>query len=168
MVRQIILASFVVFLPAGAQAQGRGMMPQVSDAVGVAPRAVMQTPRVGTARAMPAPRIVVRGGGVRPKTGTAVIRGTRRPLSERRRFEDEETNLRQDCSSAPGLGFDAVHQAAVCGGAGNSRRRELQGPLFFPFFDGGFFVPGTSSAVEENSTSEPSQQCASEAESRAR
>ncbi len=168
MVRQIILASFVVFLPAGAQAQGRGMMPPVSHAVGVAPRVVVQAPRLGTAHAMPAPRIVVRGGGVRPKTGTAAIRGTRRPLSERRRFEDEDSNFRSDCSSAPGLGFDAVHQAAVCGGAGNSRRRELQSPLFFPFFDGGFFVPGTSAPVEENSTTEASQQEAAEAESRER
>jgi hypothetical protein len=66
------------------------------------------------------------------------------------------------------LGFDAVHQAAVCGGGVNSRRRELQGPLFFPFFDGGFFVPGTSAAVEESSTTEASQQEVAEAESRER
>ena len=168
MVRQIILASFVVFLPAGAQAQGRGMMPQVSHTVGVPPRVVMQAPRVGTARAMPAPRIVVRGGGVRPKTGTAVVRGTRGPATTRRRFEDEDINRRQDCSSAPGLGFDAVHQAAVCGGAVNSRLRGPQVPFFFPFFDGGFFVPGTSVPVEENSTTEASQQEAAEAESRER
>src|SRR5467141_3877892 len=169
MVRQIILASFVVFLPAGAQAQGRGMMPPVSHAVGVAPRAVMQAPpHVGISHAMPAPRIVVRGGGVRPKTGTAAIRGTRGPANTRRRFEDEDSNFRSDCSSAPGLGFDAVHQAAVCGGAVNSRRRGLEVPFFFPFFDGGFFVPGTSAAVEENSTTEASQQEAAEAESRER
>ena len=169
MVRQIILASFVVVLPVSAQAQGRGMMPPVSHAVGVAPRVVVQAPpHVGISHAMPAPRIVVRGGGVRPKTGMAAIRGTRRSATTRRRFEDEDINSRQDCNSAPGLGFDAVHQAAVCGGAVDSGRRGLQVPFFFPFFDGGFFVPGTSAAVEEGSTTEASQQEAAEAESRER
>jgi len=50
MVRQIILAGLVVFLPAGAQAQGRGGMPAVSHTVGVAPRVVMQAPHAGTAQ----------------------------------------------------------------------------------------------------------------------
>src|SRR5260370_16949453 len=110
MVRQIILASFVVFLPAGAQAQGRGMMPPVSHAVGVAPRVVVQAPpHVGISHAMPAPRIVVRGGTVRPKTGMAVIRGTRRPATTRRRSEDEDINSRQDCNSSPGLAFHTIY-----------------------------------------------------------
>src|SRR2546428_3167343 len=87
----------------------------------------------------------------------------------RRRFEDEDINRRSDCSSAPGFGFDAVHQAAVCGSSAvTSRRRGLQVPLFFPFFDGGFFLPGSSAAVEESSTTEASQQEAAEAESRER
>ena|SRR6266550_986777 len=47
MVRQIILAGFVVFLPAGLGAQGRGAMP--SHAVNVAPRAVMPAPHRITA-----------------------------------------------------------------------------------------------------------------------
>ncbi len=169
MVRQIILASFVVVLPVSAQAQGRGMMPSVSHAVDVAPRVVVQAPaHVGISHAMPATRPVIRGGTVRPRTGMAGIRGTRGPVSARRRFENEDNNFRPDCSSAPGFGFDAVHQAAVCGGAGNSRRGGLQVPFFFPFFDGGFFVPGTSAAVDESSTTDTSQQEAAEAESRER
>src|SRR6267154_2114359 len=112
MLRQIILTSVVVFLPVGAQAQGHGMMPPVSHAVAVAPRVVMQVPHAGTMQTMPAARIVVRGGAVRPKTGTPIPRGTQRVVTTRRRFENEDISRRSDCNSAPGFGFDAVHQAA--------------------------------------------------------
>src|SRR5713226_7671340 len=169
MVRQIILAGFAVILPAGVHAQGRGMMPPVSHAVAVAPRIVVQASHAGTTQAAPATRIVMRGGAVQPKTGMSVIRSMRRPTTMRRRFEDEDTNRRSDCNSAPGFGFDAVHQAAICGSSGvNLGLRGLQVPLFFPFFDGGFFLPGSSAAVEESSTTEASQQEAAEAESRER
>src|SRR6266853_2058980 len=169
MVRQVILTGVAIFLPVGAQAQGHGMMPPVSHAVAVAPRGVMQAPHAGTMQAMPVARVVVRGGGVRPKTGTPLARGTQRVVTTRRRFENEDINRRSDCNSAPGFGFDAVHQAAVCGSSGvDSRRRGLQVPLFFPFFDGGFVLPGSSAAVEENSAAEASQQEAAEAESRER
>src|SRR5947209_11486887 len=169
MVRQIILTGVVVFLPVGAQAQGHGMMPPVSHAVAVAPRVVTQAPHAGTTQAMPVARVVVRGGAVRPKTGTPMARGTQQVVTRRRRFENEDINPRSDCNSAPGFGFDAVHQAAVCRSSGvDSRRRGLQVPLFFPFFDGGFFLPGSSTAVEETSAAEASQQEAAEAESRER
>ena len=169
MLRQVILTSVVVFLPVGAQAQGHGMMPPVSHAVAVAPRVAMQVPHAGTMQTMPAARIVVRGGAVRPKTGTPIPRGTQRVVTTRRRFENEDISRRSDCNSAPGFGFDAVHQAAVCGSSGvDSRRRGLQVPLFFPFFDGGFFLPGSSAAVEETSAAETSQPEAAEAESRER
>ena len=157
MVRQIILAGFVVFLPAGVQAQGRGMMPPVFHSAAVTPRVVMPAPRVGISQAMPATRTVMRGGTVRPKPGIPVVRSTRRQIT-RRRFEDENIGLRLDCSTAPGFGFDAVHQAATCGsGAVGSRRRGLQTPLFFPFFDGGFFLPGSAAVVEESSAAETAQ-----------
>src|SRR6266478_881818 len=84
MVRQIILAGFVVFLPAGVQAQGRGMMPPVSHAVAVGPRVVMQV------------------------------------------------------------------------------------PFFFPFFDGGFSLPGSAVAVENGSAAETSQPDVTDAEVRER
>src|SRR6266849_5679388 len=169
MVRQIILTGVAIFLPVGVQAQGRGMMPSASHAIAVAPRGVMQAPHAGTMQAMPAARVVVRGGGVRPKTVTPMARGTQRVVTPRRRFENEDMNRRSDCNSAPGFGFDAVHQAAVCGSSGvDSRRSRLQVPLFFPFFDGGFFLPGSSAAVEDSSAAEASQQDAAEAESRER
>src|SRR6266436_2630683 len=167
MVRQIILTGVVLFLPVGAQAQGHGMMPPVSHAV--APRVVTQAPHAGTMQAMPVARVGVRGGAVRPKTGTPIARTTQQAVNRRRRFENEDINRRTDCNSAPGFGFDAVHQAAVCGSSGvDSRRRGLQVPLFFPFFDGGFVLPGSSAAVEENSTTDASQQDAAEAENRER
>jgi len=50
----------------------------------------------------------------------------------------------------------------------DSRRRGLQVPLFFPFFDGGFFLPGSSAAVEESSAAEATRQEEAEAERRER
>ena len=167
MVRQIILAGFVVFLPAGVRAQRRGMMPPVSHAVAMAPRAVMQAPHAGAAQAMPGTRSVMRSGAGRPRTAMPGVRSTRRQFSTLRRSEDEDSRLRPDCSSAPGLGFDAVHQAATCGsGTVGLRGRGLRVPFFFPFFDGGFFLPGSQAAVEEGSVAETSQQETTDEEAR--
>ena len=158
MVRQIILAGFVVILPAGVQAQGRGAMPPVSRAVTVAPRAVMQAPHAVTAQAMPGTRAVVRGGAVHPRTAAPAVPGTRPQFTTRRHIDDEDIVLRSNCSSAPGLGFDAVHQAATCGsGVMGLRRGGSQAPFFFPFFDSGFFVPSSPVAVEEGSAVEATQ-----------
>ncbi len=159
MVRQVILTGFVVFLPAGAQAQGRGGMPPVSHSVGVAPRVVTQAPHAGTAQAMPGTRTVTRGGAVRPRAAASAVRSTRPQITTRRRFDGEDRRLRWDCSSVPGLGFDAVHQAATCGsGTMGLRGRGLQEPFFFPFFDGGFSVPGSPVAAEDGSAAETSQE----------
>jgi hypothetical protein len=168
MVRKIILAGFVVFLPAGVQAQGRGMMPPVFHSAAVAPRVVVQAPHAGTATAAPGPRMIVRSGAPRSRTAMPVARSTRR-VTTRSRIAENEFGMRSDCGTAPGLGFDAVHQSATCGSIGvGSRRRGLQVPLFFPFFDGGFFLPGASAAVEESSAAETSQPEDAEAESRER
>jgi hypothetical protein len=165
MVRQIILVGFVVILPVGVRAQGRGMMPPVSHAVAVAPRVVMQTPHPGTAQAMAGTRMVLRNGAMRPKTGMPAVRSTRRQVTSRRRIDNEDFGLRPVCNPAPGLGFDAVHQAATCGSGTTSLRRSgVQVPLFFPFFDGGFFLPGTTATVEEGSAAETPQPEATDAE----
>ncbi len=149
MVRQIILAGFVVFLPVGVQAQGHGMMP-VSRSAAVAPRVAMAAPRVGSAQAMSGPGTAMRVGTMRPRTAPSAMRSTRRPTSARRRIDEDNVRLRPDCNSAPGLGFDAVHQSAICGsGTVGLRRRGLQVPFFFPFFDGGFSLPGSAAAVEQ-------------------
>ncbi|HTF22392.1 MAG TPA: hypothetical protein VK937_00580 [Candidatus Limnocylindria bacterium] len=165
MVRQIILTGFVVFLPAGAQAQGRGGMPPVSHSVGVAPGVVRQAPHAGTAQ--PGTKTVTRGGAVRPRTAVPAVRSTRPQNTTRRGFDGEDSGLRSDCSSAPGLGFDAVHQAATCGsGTVGPRGRGLQEPFFFPFFDGGFSVPSSPVAAEDGSAAETPQPEATDAEVR--
>src|SRR5260370_37805922 len=115
MVREIMLTGVAIFLPVGGQAQGRGMMPPVSHAVAVAPRGVMQALHAGTAQVMTAARIGIRGGGLRPKTGTPIARGTQRAVTPRRRFGNEDINRRSDWNSAPRFGLDQVCQAAGVG-----------------------------------------------------
>jgi len=160
MVRQIILAGFVVFLPVGVEAQGRGAMPPVSHAAAFAPRVTMPTRHAGASQMVAVPRTVARSGTVRPRTAMPSVRNPRRPVTTGRRFDRfdrEDIGRRPGCNSAPGLGFDAVHQAAVCGsGIVGSRGRGLI-PAFFPFFDGGFFLPGSQAAVEEVPVAETSQ-----------
>src|SRR5438046_2606872 len=89
-----------------------------------------------------------------------IVRNPRRPVTTGRRFDrfdGEDIGRRPGCNSAPGLGFDAVHQAAVCGsGIVGSRGRGVI-PAFFPFFDGGFFLPGSQAAVEAVLPAETSQ-----------
>lgn len=165
MVRQIILAGFVVFLPAGLGAQGRGAIPSVSHAVNVAPRAVMPAPHGMTAQAVAGTRTVMSGGALHPKTVVAGVRGRRPQLTARRRIDDQGVGLRSDCSSAPGLGFDAAHLAATCGpGVLGLRPRGFQSPFFFPFFDGGLFVPGSPVAVDEGPAEETPQPESTDAE----
>jgi hypothetical protein len=169
MVRQILLAGFVVFLPVGVQAQGRGAMGPASHAAMVAPRTAMAAPHTGAAQMVAVPRTVVRGGMVRPRTAMPIVRNPRRPVTTVRRsdrFDREDFSRRPGCNSAPGLGFDAVHQAAVCGsGIVGSRGRGVI-PAFFPFFDGGFFLPGSQAAIDETSAADATAPEESEIEAR--
>src|SRR5260370_2145326 len=103
MVRQIILTGFVVFLPIGARAQGRGMMGPVCHAVAVAPRVVVQAWHGGTRQAMPAGRIVTKAGAARPKTGAPVPPSTHREPTPTR-LTTTSLNLRSHISSDPALG----------------------------------------------------------------
>jgi hypothetical protein len=65
------------------------------------------------------------------------------------------------------LGFDAVHQSAICGpGAVGSRRGAFQVPLFFPFFGSGFYLPGSSVATDDSLAAEGPQQDELDAENR--
>ena len=142
MVRQIIVAGFVLLLSASAQAQrGGGMSAGSHAAGGGAPRAATQAPRARTPQAMPGTRMGPRGGGFRPRTGAPGVRGTGSQTPTRRRFDGEREGgrFRAGCGSAPGLGFDAVHQSATCGSGGREfRGRGFQDPFFFPFYDGGY------------------------------
>ena len=168
MVRHIILAALVVFLPVGVQAQGRGAIPPISRGAVVVPRAVVPSPHAGTATAVPGPRMIVRSGTPRPRGAMPIPRSTRR-VTTRSRIAENEFGMRSDCSSAPGFGFDAVHQSATCGSSGaGSLRRGLQVPFFFPLFDGGFLLPSSPAAVEESSTAETPQPEAIDTEVRER
>src|ERR1700682_578205 len=121
MVRQIVVAGFVLFLSASAQAQRGGGMSGGSRAGGGAPRAATQAPRAGTPQAMPGTRMGPRGGGFRPRTGAAGVRGTGSrtgsQTTTRRRFDGEREGgrFRAGCGSAPGPGFGAGHPSATCG-----------------------------------------------------
>jgi hypothetical protein len=167
MVRQIIFAGLLVVLPAGLQAQGRGAMPPVFHSAAVAPRAVMSGPHSGTETVVSGPRAVVRSGMPHPRTGLAVPRSTR-PVNSRSRIAGNGFGMRSGCGTAPGFGFDAVHQAAVCGSTGVGSRFRGQIPLFFPFFDGGFFLPGATAPEEESSATDTAQPEITDSENRDR
>jgi hypothetical protein len=167
MVRQIILAGFVVLLPAGVQAQGRGAMRAASHAVGIAPRAVTQAPRAGTAPAMRGMRTMPRGGAVRSRPAVPGVRSTRPQITTQRRIGEGDMRFRPGCGSAPGFGFDAVHQAATCGpGPVGFGRGGFQGAGFFPFFDGGYSEPSSPGAVDEASAAQAPEPEATDAEAR--
>src|SRR5258708_26970968 len=155
MVRQIILAGFVVFLPVGVQAQGRGAMRPASHAVGVAPRAVTQAPRARTAQTMPGTRTVQRGGAARPRPAVPGVRSTRPQITTQRRIGEGDMRFRPGCGSAPRFGFDAGHQAATWrAGAVGFGRGGFQGAGFFPFFDGGYSEPSSPGAVDAASAAQ--------------
>ena len=170
MFRQMLLAGLVVLLPAGLRAQGRGAMAPVSHVGAMAPRAVMSAPHAMPMQGMPGPRMVARGGTVRPRSGMPAVRNTRGPVTSRRRFDrrfdNEDNGRRPGCNSAPGLGFDAVHQAAICGSGTGFGGRGFAGSSFFPFFDGGFFLPGSPATLEDSSAAEPAQPEGTDAEVR--
>jgi hypothetical protein len=167
MVRQIILAGFVVILPAGVQAQGHGGMGTGSHSFAAAPRAAVQAPRTGSAQAMPGTRTVSRGGVAHARTVIPATRSTRQQVTTRRRNDNEDIGHRSGCSSAPGLGFDEAHLAATCGsGTVDLRRGGL--PFFSPFLGGGFYVPDSSAAVDEGSATDAPQPEATDAEVRER
>jgi hypothetical protein len=163
MVRPILLASIVAILPSVVQAQGRGMMPAVSHPMTVAPRAAVHAAQPAVAPAMPGARIAARTGALRSRTTT--VRITRRSAGTRRHAETDDTAFTSDFIPVPGLGFDMTHLAATRGpeavGAGKHRR---QVPFFFPFFDGGFFLPASPVAVEEAAVPEAQQEAGAEAE----
>jgi hypothetical protein len=163
MKRPILLAGFVAILPAVAQAQGRAAMPGSSHSITAAPRMVAHTAQPAATQAMPGAGIAARTGALRSRTTT--VRITRRSAGTRRHAETDDTASTSDFIPVPGLGFDMTHLAATRGpeavGAGKHRR---QVPFFFPFFDGGFFLPASPVVVEEAAIPEAQQEVGTEAE----
>jgi hypothetical protein len=116
-------------------------------------------------QAMPGAGIVVRAGTAHPRTVATTARITRRPAGTRRHIEADNVALTSDFVPVPGLGFDMPHLAATRGpeavGAGRHRR---QVPFFFPFFDGGFFLPASPVVVGEATGPEAQQEAGAETE----
>ncbi len=158
MVRPILLASFAAILPISMQAQGRMMMPAAAHPVAAAPRAVAHVAQPVALRAMPMARIVVRTGATRPRvTASSAGRGTRRAGGTHR--SAGAPAFTSDFVPVPGLGFDMTHLAATRGpeavSAGRHRRQQ---PIFFPFVDGGFFLPSSPVVVEEAAPEAPQEE----------
>lgn len=159
MIRPTVLAVLVVLFPAIVKGQSRGAMlaPVAAHPTAAAPRPVALGVPPVVASAAAGTRIVTRSGvvrtGIRPNA-----RITRRPAGERRNFNADDRIRSSACSSGvPGLGFDVVHLAAVCGpGAVGAGRHGQGSPFFFPFFDGGFYMP--SVPVEEEAAATDAQQ----------
>jgi len=138
MVRPILLAGLVAILPAVVQAQGRGMASAGGHAMSAAPRAMAHVSQPVGGAVRPAPRGPVRNGPMRPRTSVPGTRIAR--TNGERRFDNG--SLRSRCrNGVPGLGFDEVHLAAVCGPGGIGGRGFGNQFPFFPFFNGGFFLP---------------------------
>jgi hypothetical protein len=168
MVRPIVLAGLFVLFPAIVEGQGRAAMPAAAPAhmMAAAPMSAAHPVQPVVAQPGAGARIVPRSGivrtGVRPS-----VRITRRPAGERRNFDTDDRMRPSACrSGAPGLGFDAVHLAAVCGpGAVGTGRFGQRAPFFFPFFDGGFYLPSVP-VEEEAAVTGAQQQEASEVDAR--
>ena len=163
MVRPILLVSFAVILPVSVNAQGR-MIPTASHSVAVAPRAVPSAGQTMVTRAMPAARVAVRTGTPRVRASAPLVaRSGRRHAGMRQDGLREGTTT--DFVPVPGLGFDMAHLAATRGpeavGAGRHRRQQ---PVFFPFIDGGFFLPSSPVIVEEGAAPEAQQEENTESE----
>ena len=179
MVGRTLLAALVAFLPSVALAQGRGMMAPMAHPVPhpaaaaprVAPQVATHIPRPVVGQPTAGARPVVRSGAARSHEGIRAARNTRRDInpqrniSPRRRFDDCIDSASD--FPVPGLGFDVPHLAATRGsGAVGACGRGV--PLFFPFFDGGFFLPNTPASVEESAAeAQPAETPEAEAAPRA-
>ena len=118
--------------------------------------------QLATPRAAAGSRIVTRNRLERTR-GRTTVRNSVRSANERGIFRSENRRLKPGCSNVPGLGFDEVHLAAVCGpGAVNGQLGAFGSPFFFPFFDSGIYLP--SAPAEETVAPETQQPEASDAE----
>jgi hypothetical protein len=143
MIRQIILASVTVLLPAGTFAQGRGAMASMpAHGFAIAPRAVA-APHAAAPSAAVGTHVV--RTGVPHRSAVPVGRTTRR-IGVRNGFNNGFGRKAACANTAPGLGFDEAHQIAVCGPNAGFRGNGFAGGYYFPFYEGGFYMPGTAAA----------------------
>jgi hypothetical protein len=153
--RLVILAgSLAILSPFAAAQRHAGMSNGFVSAhpVASASRAVGRMAPVGVVHAPSSVRMAPRVITTRTRTGGTVVRVIRpanitHPRSLNNSVNNEDVNFSEDFSSAPGLGFDETHLALTRGRTSGRHRQNNFNNGFFPFFDGGFFVP--SPAVVE-------------------
>jgi hypothetical protein len=129
----------LLLLPAVGYAQRGGAAPRMSmtarPAV-AAPHAMAHA--VGPAMHVPSgSRLASLGPSARLRVGNGPARRPRSGspgTTTRRRFSNDEFG-------APGLGFDETHFRATHHGRHDRFRHRNDFTAFFPFFDGGFFLP---------------------------
>jgi hypothetical protein len=150
--RLLILAgSIAVFSPLAAAQRHTGMPigAAVARPVAVASPAVGHVAPAGVVRMSSPAHVVTRVVTTHTHTGGTIVRVIRPGnISRHRSADDEDFGFSQDFSSAPGLGFDETHFAATRGRRNGAHGRSRFNAGFFPFFDGGFFVP-TPVVVEQ-------------------
>jgi hypothetical protein len=149
--RLVILAGSLAILSPFAAAQRHGGMSfgsvSAHPATAASP-AVGRVASVGVVRAPSYARMATRVITTRTRTGGTVVRVIRPTnITRPRSVNNENVDFLQDFSSAPGLGFDETHLALTRGRTSGRHRRNNFNSGFFPFFDGGFFVP--SPVVEQ-------------------
>ena len=165
MVRSIALAGLVVLLPIGVEAQGHGGMAVGGHGMSAAAHpAAHATPSVASSSA--SARIAPRGSvvhsnvihsGVRPNA--AVLRNRNVPVPRRSITSSSSRFRSAQCrSGVPGLGFDEAHLAAVCpNGVGNGGLGIGTG-FYFPFFEGGYYMPGYAAGDDTTAAGEAQPQ----------
>ena len=163
MLRQILVAGVFSILPTMVQAQGRAILPGGSRPATAASRALTHMAQPVGTLAAPGTRMVARTGTSRARTA-AVVRNTRRAAAPPRSLEADDTDSSSDFIPVPGLGFDMAHLAATRGAAAVGGRHQRGFPLFFPFLDGGFFLPSSPSVPEESAPADSQQSEDREAE----
>jgi hypothetical protein len=157
MKRLLVLAGFFLLAPQFVEAQSRGLVPAPPAPVVAAPRAIPHAgPSAGT-RAAPRTHAAARTPGIHPHAATTNVKPTHRLNNPQPRVPADQPVINSDFSPVPGLGFDVPHLAATRGpGAVEPRRHGRSSMAFFPFFNGGFFLPATS-FIEEAPVTETQQ-----------
>lgn len=167
----LVFATALAIAPAGVLAQSRGTAgaavhsapaPSAAAPVGVRSGVSMHPSRSavshaagshGTTRNTTARHA---GHATATRTGSRPSRETTRGMERNRQLEFDalgsEPNTSREFDSVPGLGFDYVHLAATHPNAVNGERRENNGAVLFPFFEGGYFIPGGPAPAAEADT----------------
>lgn len=147
----VAVGSCFLLIPAMVQAQGRGTAPAMTTMARpmvAAPNAAAHTGQFAVAHGSSGTRTVTHGVPGRMRIGGGPVRVVRRTHRVRSGTTFSQ-GFAEDEFDAPGLGFDAVHFAAIHPHDRDRRRHRGDFAAFFPFFDGGFFLPSAPVVIED-------------------